>query len=76
MITGIAISIILVMVVYILTNIAFYTTLSVPEVSRDILRLYFTFRKYFILKFFQVLGSEAVAVVSKESNKWRGNMVL
>ena len=36
MITGIAISIILVMVVYILTNIAFYTTLSVPEVSRDI----------------------------------------
>ena len=29
---GIAISIILVMVVYILTNIAFYTTLSVPEV--------------------------------------------
>ena len=29
---GIAISIILVMVVYIMTNIAFYTTLSVPEV--------------------------------------------
>ena len=31
--SGIAISIILVMVVYILTNIAFYTTLSVPEVT-------------------------------------------
>lgn len=29
---AIAISIILVMVVYIMTNIAFYTTLSVPEV--------------------------------------------
>jgi hypothetical protein len=39
---AIAISIILVTVVYVLTNIAFYTTLSVPE----------------------VLGSEAVAVVS------------
>ena len=39
---AIAISIILVTVVYVLTNVAFYTTLSVPE----------------------VLGSEAVAVVS------------
>ena len=39
---AIAISCILVTVVYVLTNVAFYTTLSVPE----------------------VLGSEAVAVVS------------
>lgn len=39
---AIAISCVLVTVVYVLTNIAFYTTLSVPE----------------------VLGSEAVAVVS------------
>ena len=44
---AIAISIILVTVVYVLTNVAFYTTLSVPE----------------------VLGSEAVAVVSIYFNK-------
>ena len=41
---AIAISCVLVTVVYVLTNVAFYTTLSVPE----------------------VLGSEAVAVVSEE----------
>ncbi len=44
---AIAISCVLVTVVYVLTNIAFYTTLSVPE----------------------VLGSEAVAVVSKLKRK-------
>ena len=42
---AIAISCTLVTVVYVLTNVAFYTTLSVPE----------------------VLGSEAVAVVSKQT---------
>ena len=44
---AIAISCTLVTVVYVLTNVAFYTTLSVPE----------------------VLGSEAVAVVSKDTNR-------
>ena len=46
MLRAIAISCILVTVVYVMTNVAFYTTLSVPE----------------------VLGSEAVAVVSYLSN--------
>ena len=54
---GIAISIILVMVVYIMTNIAFYTTLSVPEVlgseAGAVVRTFlkcsqnFNIRKYF-----------------------------